>query len=605
MSKDTGKYLVIVAVIIAIAALLISCGEKMKLPTTAKSVAFGSGDTTYIHLAPDWTVNNGTPLSEPCDIVVGPDGFVFVADRGNNRIACFDRTGGTIGASWTSGLDNLETLPSAAPGSAIEAIGQDEKLNLYMVMGDTIVWQWNQYLNQIGVQAVMEYLTVFDTLEMTTTDISFIEWIELSNEAPDRYEVVDISYSFDPERIDSVLAPRIFYHEPQAKFRGVAGGPNSTMYVCDEYDEIIRINVQFHNLVMLDNGFLAYTYFGERDRVVATSGTGMGTTNEPAGIYIQVQGGQHFIYWTQTGLNFMAQKLREEGVGNFFSAFGPDTDFMQLERYAHPMDIWVAEQYLGNNWIFVADTDANRVQVFNPVGDFLMHAGERISTSGEVIFEDGFSSGNLNKWTVLGGTGTWEVTDGEMWGHNNEAEISPNTGELTNYIFTTDCRFEDGQGWGIDFRYINQDNRIRLDFTPGQIDQLNVNIYENGQLVAQPYEGTCTKYGSDSTQHYCRFVVDGPYFEVYFGNDPEELDRLCAGTWEQFTSGIIRYQVWGDESTVSSYFDNVLVTTLEVDGLFQPEGVAHFEGILYVADTGNDRIVRYALSTDVENIPGQ
>ncbi|MDZ7262833.1 MAG: 6-bladed beta-propeller, partial [candidate division KSB1 bacterium] len=31
-----------------------------------------------------------------------------------------------------------------------------------------------------------------------------------------------------------------------------------------------------------------------------------------------------------------------------------------------------------------------------------------------------------------------------------------------------------------------------------------------------------------------------------------------------------------------------------------PHGVAHFNKTLYVADTGNDRIVRFKLSTDID-----
>ncbi len=80
------------------------------------------------------------------------------------------------------------------------------------------------------------------------------------------------------------------------------------------------------------------------------------------------------------------QKIREQGTGNFFSAFGPETDIMALNQFANPRDVWVAGQYLGNRWIFVADTDSNRVQVFNPTGDFLMYAGgRRVGTGSSAV----------------------------------------------------------------------------------------------------------------------------------------------------------------------------------------------------------------------------
>ncbi|NQS96825.1 MAG: T9SS type A sorting domain-containing protein, partial [candidate division Zixibacteria bacterium] len=175
-----------------------------------------------------------------------------------------------------------------------------------------------------------------------------------------------------------------------------------------------------------------------------------------------------------------------------------------------------------------------------------------------IIFEDDFSSGNLNNWTVL--SGSWDVVNGEMWGHSDGATISPNIGMLTNYVFETDCRFEDGLAWGIDFRYIDPDNRIRLDFAPGAPNQLNVNIYENGSLVSSPYQGTITQFGTYYEQYYCKFIVDGIDFKVYFGNNPNNLTLLCDTTYEAFNSGTIRYHVWGYPPDISSYFDNVLIT---------------------------------------------
>ena len=177
----------------------------------------------------------------------------------------------------------------------------------------------------------------------------------------------------------------------------------------------------------------------------------------------------------------------------------------------------------------------------------------------QVIFEDDFSSGNLNNWTIL--SGSWDVINQEMCAIADGSTITANTGTLTSYIFETEARFEAGLAWGIDFRYIDPYNRIRLDFAPGAPNQLNVNIYENGVLAAQPYTGSCSQYGGYSTQHYCKFVVDGSYFEVYFGNDPDNLDLLCTYTYPAFDSGTIRYEAWGYPPNVMSCFDNVLITS--------------------------------------------
>lgn len=362
-------------------ALLASCVNKMPLPSSPENVPFGSGDTTYIHLAPDWVSNSGIPLSDPCDIVVGPDGQVFVADRGNGRIAAFDRAGVSLSGNGLERLMNFDSL---------EAIGQDEKLNLYIVNGGSTVLYWNQYNNWAGIEAVLDYFVVYDTLETDTLNLTFEEYNNLAIQYPERYIPFDAIFSDDPARIDSALGPTIFYQDStgKARYRGVAGGPDNTVYLADSYfDQVIRLNLVYHNVVLLSNEGIGFTYRGEYDRPVATYGTGMGTTINPAGVFVQEQGGQHFIYFTQTEPNFMVQKIREEGVGDFFSAFDPNTDIMELERFSHPMDVWVAEQYLGNNWIFVADTDSNRVQVFNPSGDFLMYTGVRDSAGFEIFDE--------------------------------------------------------------------------------------------------------------------------------------------------------------------------------------------------------------------------
>ncbi|MCX6640219.1 MAG: T9SS type A sorting domain-containing protein [bacterium] len=201
----------------------------------------------------------------------------------------------------------------------------------------------------------------------------------------------------------------------------------------------------------------------------------------------------------------------------------------------------------------------------------------------EIVFQDDFSSGNLNNWTIL--NGSWSVINGEMCGTSDGARITPNTGTLTSYTFTCAARFQQGLAWGIDFRYIDPNNRLRLDFAPGAPNQLNVNVYQNGTLVAHPYGGTCSQYGANNTQHYCKFVVNGSNFQVYFGNDPNNLDLLCDTTFTPFSSGTIRYEVWGYPPNVLSCFDNVVISTPDnpqmvwwhtYDNLFPPHQDDYF-----------------------------
>ena len=43
------------------------------------------------------------------------------------------------------------------------------------------------------------------------------------------------------------------------------------------------------------------------------------------------------------------------------------------------------------------------------------------------------------------------------------------------------------------------------------------------------------------------------------------------------------------------------MSLIHLEDIFdQPHGVAFFDKILYVADTGNDRILRFILSTEIQ-----
>jgi hypothetical protein len=139
------------------------------------------------------------------------------------------------------------------------------------------------------------------------------------------------------------------------------------------------------------------------------------------------------------------------------------------------------------------------------------------------------------------------------------SSISPITGTLDRYIFTCDCRYELGLAWGIDFRYIDPNNRVRFDFAPGAPNQVNVLVYAGGSMVLHPYAGTCSHFGSSYNQYYCKFEADRNHYRVYFGSDPNNLEELCDFVYA-FDSGTIRYQAWG--YSVHSCFDNVLITTI-------------------------------------------
>lgn len=311
--------------------LMISCGEKMALPTVhSDPESFGANDTSYIHLHPDWTAssigyNPVNPMT-PVDITIGDDGYLFIADRDNDRILTVTQSGHLI---TYDNLDNIKPIEQPL------AIDIDAKLNLLIVNGSNKVYVWNQYINVFGVSAI----------------------------ATDTTDSGDLDFSTDPSMIDSVFQVHPFYIDPDenASFQGVAFGPSEehTVYLTDKTNNrIVRLYLGFSAAVRLRNNRLHPLFAGYYYDDVATYGSGAGTVDNPRGITCDDKGN---IYFTQLGGNFFVQKLEKDGNG-FRSAYTLYKDpIMDLNRFLGPNDIAIGKE----DAIFVVDTqDSGRVSKF-------------------------------------------------------------------------------------------------------------------------------------------------------------------------------------------------------------------------------------------------
>lgn len=98
------------------------CGEKLDLSVFQddKQGSNITGDTVYIKLTPDWESFN-----QPEDILIGKDIFIYVADKGNDRVVMLNLNGDVLG-----------NLPIKQP---VE-LAQDYRLNLLVCAKfDTLV----------------------------------------------------------------------------------------------------------------------------------------------------------------------------------------------------------------------------------------------------------------------------------------------------------------------------------------------------------------------------------------------------------------------------------------------------------------------------------
>ena len=108
-----------------LAAIVFSCGEKMKLPTETPPTG-NLGDTLYLMLNPPWDGAHGYDFSGPTCIYFGHDTYLYVADTGHDRIIQLDAAG-TIHREFS--VDN--------PIS----VSQDELMRLLVVTGEKKVYK--------------------------------------------------------------------------------------------------------------------------------------------------------------------------------------------------------------------------------------------------------------------------------------------------------------------------------------------------------------------------------------------------------------------------------------------------------------------------------
>jgi hypothetical protein len=367
-----------------IAALLmaVGCGDHWDLPTSVQNRIedFGANDTSFVRLTPDWDAGHGYTWTSPTDILVGRDGHIFVIDH--TEVDGY--TGGRVVEMTNNGSFVRDDLFAeiADTSSAPVGIGQDSKLNLFMVNGSDSVFVWNQYVALNGVESVMDSMLLRDP--DTETEYMFYgdrpiweQGAELGE--VENLETVDIWWGEDPDLVASVQAPYVFYIDSsyavgvtiRPEFTDVTGGIDRSgkVYLSDQRDDrIIQVSVLPDKLIFLESGEATYTYTGEFDNVVIGAGQGQGAVNNATSLVTQDRGGSTAILFAQTNGNFLVQRISGSGENWYYDispAGGGVPELQVLEYFGQPSAIDVGEQdSRGLGLIYVADQMQDRVTAF-------------------------------------------------------------------------------------------------------------------------------------------------------------------------------------------------------------------------------------------------
>jgi hypothetical protein len=128
VATDRTAALVLILTTMATALMGPGCGQKMPLPNEDTTGRWGSGDTTYVRINPPWNAQHpyGQDFQSPRDIVMGWDGYIYVAD--SLRVWQLDRAGQVQRRYMMDGLENIMAI----------AQGPDNKV--YAVKGDSNVY---------------------------------------------------------------------------------------------------------------------------------------------------------------------------------------------------------------------------------------------------------------------------------------------------------------------------------------------------------------------------------------------------------------------------------------------------------------------------------
>ena len=371
------KKLVITILSVTLYLLFTSCEyQRLTMPNSNDtSTIFNTGEIKYIQMNPIWT-----NFEYPVDMYVSLDDYIFVADSIMQEVVVLDKTGQRV-ISDESGnnFEDLQNLSFSPMGICV-----DSKLNLFVVDKSNKLYTWNQFTNNKSetgdgndsLAVSIRYKNISSGETETITDFSESYALE-----DDGYIIDKVMYEYNPAKSDSILDLHEFFADNDesttpSKFVAVAAAPSTknAVYVTDTGEQtILKINYVRSAYLKLADGTTVWQHRGERGRTIANAGTGAGTVNDPTGIFVDPSGS---VFYTQTGINFgfhkIAETNEEEQIWSSMFLLGQN-EILDLERFIAPQDVAVDED--GN--IFVLNTGANEVQVFESDGSFLRKAGLR------------------------------------------------------------------------------------------------------------------------------------------------------------------------------------------------------------------------------------
>ncbi|MCF8267376.1 MAG: hypothetical protein K9I69_04775 [Ignavibacteriales bacterium] len=316
-----------IIVVLVLAASLFSCTDKFDTGFISSLKSTGTiGDTLYIQQFPQWK-----GFSNPKDMLVGKDNFIYVADTDNNRIVMLDVAGNILG-----------TLIVKHP----TVIDQDFRLNLIIC-------------------------AEFDTLISGST-VTF--------DAVYKVDLVAVSHDINAASLTKVLPATSFdLLRPDRQYKGI-----SVFY--DNSYFIARTGPSNSNNIDPDNSILEfinkkradgtrYDSLSRRLPLFEPLGTGLLSANGINALVALKSSTKDFIMGLTGNNSFKVQWMQFISTSEFsgyvskLDAF--DSELMKINKFKEPSDL----TFDNNGNLFVTDTEKDSVYKFNQFGDELESFG--------------------------------------------------------------------------------------------------------------------------------------------------------------------------------------------------------------------------------------
>ncbi|MBU0702061.1 SMP-30/gluconolactonase/LRE family protein, partial [bacterium] len=501
-------------------------------------------------------------LDHPLEIAVDSSGDVYVADSNNNRIQKFDSSGGFI-TTWGS-KGNGEGQFNYPSGVAVDSSGNvyvadsnNNRIQKFDYSGSFIT-TWGSYGNDNGK---------FDYPHGVAVDSS--DNVYVADRNNHRIQKFDSSGIFITTWGSSGSGDDQFDRPC-----GVAVDPSGNVYVADTGN---------HRIQKFDSSEAFIATWGSK-------GTGTGQFGYPCGVTVDSSGN---VYVADTG-NDRIQKFNPTGI---FTAEceGYETNDGQ---YFYPLSYphGVAVDLSGN--LYVADTKNDRIQKFNPSGDFItkwsngtddgqFHYPDEVAvdSSGNVYVADtgnnriqkfDSSGGFTTKWGCFGsGDGQFNYPRGVIVDSSDNLYVADID---NNRIQKFDSSGNFIIKWG---KYGTGDGQFDCpaEVAVDSFGNVYVADYYNNRIQKFNSSGSfITKWGNNGTGDG---QFNKPYGIAVDSSDNVYVTDSRNHRIQKFDSGGSFITTWGSEGTGDGQF--AYPTGIAVDSF----------GNVYVADIFNNRIQKF------------